>query len=73
LETDEVFGSGKRNEHLSYLDYKIRCKCFGASEAASQQRPYLVQFVLSRFYQNMGEVVHEWYEARRSFHVTPFV
>jgi hypothetical protein len=42
-------------------------------EAASQQRPYLVQFVLARFYQNMGEVVHERYEARRSFQITPFV
>jgi hypothetical protein len=29
-----------------------------------------MQFVLARFYQNVGEIVHERYEARRSFQVT---
>ena len=33
----------------------------------------LVQFVLARFYQDVGEVVHEWYKPGRSFHVALFV
>jgi hypothetical protein len=32
-----------------------------------------MQFVLARFYQNVGEIVHERYEARRSFQLTRFV
>ena len=60
LETDESFWKWQ----TSYLDYQIPCKCFGASEAASQQRPYLVQFILARFYQNVSQIVHERYQAR---------
>jgi len=33
----------------------------------------LVQFVLARFCQDMGEVIHERYQARRSFHITLFI
>jgi hypothetical protein len=32
-----------------------------------------MHFVLTRFYQNVGQVVHEGYQARRRFYVAPFV
>jgi hypothetical protein len=33
----------------------------------------LVQLVLSRFYQNVREIVHKWDEACRNFRVAHFV
>ena len=34
---------------------------------------FLVLFILALFQQNVREVVHESYQARRSFHITFFV
>jgi len=51
----KVLGKFQSNRASACLDYKFPCKCFGASEPASQQRPYLVQFVLTRLQQNVRE------------------
>jgi hypothetical protein len=44
-----------------------------ALNAAKIIRLNLVQFVLGRFYQNVGEIVHERYQAGRNFHIAFFV